>query len=226
MTGPEPEPADGPELMACLRKALGHDLPNLLVAIQGLARLLELEEGPHLGGDGRDYLARIRVGAERGQALVRALAEVIRAAADDEPSQPVGLNELVEEAAAEVRRQLAGAPVEFRFDILVSDLEAPPRRLRRALVELFRRAAQAREEAPRRVEVRAARLPEGVEIQVAAPGPALSPEEFRRLVAPPDPAEAAGLLLARALAARRGGRFTARSEPGRCLVFTLVVPGR
>src|SRR5437899_1008822 len=36
-------------LLACFQKALGHEMPNQLVAIGGLLRLLELEEGERLG---------------------------------------------------------------------------------------------------------------------------------------------------------------------------------
>src|SRR5205085_1375403 len=71
-------PARQERLLAMLQKALGHELPNRLIAVRGLAALLELEDGARLGAEGREYLARLAAEADRAHALVFALAEAVR----------------------------------------------------------------------------------------------------------------------------------------------------
>src|SRR5262245_32158836 len=52
-------------LLACFRRAAGHDLPNQLVGLQGLLHVLELEEADRLSADGRAYLQRLVAAARR-----------------------------------------------------------------------------------------------------------------------------------------------------------------
>ncbi len=68
------------QLRASLQKALGHDLPNQLVAVQGLVKLLELEEGERLTEEGRDYLVRLAAAARRTHETILQLAQDCRAA--------------------------------------------------------------------------------------------------------------------------------------------------
>ncbi len=75
-------------LLAALQQALGHDLPNQLIAVQGLARLLELEQGERLSAEGRDYLARLAAAAARAHALVAELAGLVRQARQAPPPAP------------------------------------------------------------------------------------------------------------------------------------------
>ena len=46
-------------LLGCFQKALGHELPNQLVALQGLARLIEMEQADRLDDEGRAHLLRL-----------------------------------------------------------------------------------------------------------------------------------------------------------------------
>jgi hypothetical protein len=93
-TDATPSSADGvsadrlAHLLAVLRQALGHDLPNQLIAVQGLARLLELEQGERLGAEGRDYLGRLAAGAAAAHARVAELAELVRQARPAPSSPP------------------------------------------------------------------------------------------------------------------------------------------
>ena len=65
-------------LLACLQKATGHELPNELVAMQGLVQLVQMEEGDHLGPESKDYLRRLVSRLRQTLELVRALAEAVR----------------------------------------------------------------------------------------------------------------------------------------------------
>ncbi len=67
------------DLLALLQKALGHELPNHLVAVQGLARMLEMEQAERLDDEGKDYLRRLAAAAQRAHELARSLADRVRA---------------------------------------------------------------------------------------------------------------------------------------------------
>jgi signal transduction histidine kinase len=229
------------ELLTTLRQALGHELPNHLVAARGLARLLELEEGERLGGDGRDYLRRLSGSIEGSHALVEALAEVVRAALDQEAARPVLVAELVQEVATELRHAGVDGAVDFACDILVPAVAAPPRGLRRVLTEVLRqsvRLAAARSLIPAfeggtsregpKVAVAARPTAEGVEIRVEDNGGGLSMNEAHQLFEPfghQDGGSGLGMVLARVLADRWGGSITVTTAAGRGTIFAIWIPG-
>src|SRR6266568_1263535 len=55
----------GEQLLASFRQAMGHDMPNHLVAAQGLVRLLEMDEKERLSPAGREYLGRLTIVLQR-----------------------------------------------------------------------------------------------------------------------------------------------------------------
>src|SRR5262245_60700475 len=89
-------------LLACYQQALGHELPNQLVALQGLARLVEADAGERLDEEGRACLVRLADMARRAHAFVAELADVGRTVRKAEAPAEVSLEELCREAAAEV----------------------------------------------------------------------------------------------------------------------------
>jgi signal transduction histidine kinase len=210
-------------LLAVLQKALGHDLPNVLVGVQGLARLLESEEGERLSADGRSYLARVAAGAARAHALVGALAEVARLGKPMPAAEPVDLAELAAGAAAEVEQLALDRNVVYDGPQQPLILFAPRAALRKVLVLLLRRAMTA---GPRRVEVSGRVADTAAEVCVADDGPALPPEEIGRLFEPatgPD-ASALDLFLVRHLAEDWGG--SVRVETGGRTAFIVTWPAK
>src|SRR5947209_6737970 len=105
---PETETAVAPEraaaLLAVFQQTVGHDLPNHLIAIQGLARVLELEEGERLSPAGRDLLARLAAAAQRAHEIVGTLAEIGRVGREVHATEFVALAELGREVAAELNQ--------------------------------------------------------------------------------------------------------------------------
>src|SRR5437870_1875703 len=98
----EPTPEDdrrrlarAERLLACYRQAVGHELPNQLVAIQGLVRVLEFEEGARLSAEGRDYLQRLAAAAQRTHALLRTLAAIGRVGREPVGPEPLALADVV-----------------------------------------------------------------------------------------------------------------------------------
>jgi signal transduction histidine kinase len=208
-------------LLCVLQKALGHELPNTLVAVQGLARLLELEEGERLGSDGRAYLGRLAAGAGRAHALVNALADVARLARPAPPATAVDFAEVAAEALAEANQLAPSRPAEYHH--LKSGLVvfAPRAALHKALVLLTRWGGAA----ATRVDVTAHAAGGAAEIRVAHQGAPLAPEKIDRLFEPFTGADDAGLelFLARQLAEDWGGAVRAESAGGGT-VFVVTCP--
>ena len=102
-------------VLACFQKALGHELPNQLVALQGLARLVEEEQAARLNDEGRALLLRVANLARRADVLVRSLAEIGRLTCDPGPVEAVALPDVAREAAAEVNLLSSGWSVEYHF---------------------------------------------------------------------------------------------------------------
>jgi len=226
-------PARPDGLLEILRKSLAHDLPNQLVAIQGLARVLEMEEGDRLGPDGRDYLRRMAAAAQRAHANVRSLAEVVKLVLVREPAGAASLGDVAREAAAEVSQLFPGRRIEYHFADDLPDLALPRAALRQALGHLFRNAVQAvAPERPPRIGLGARPAPAGQEIQVSDNGrglPASQREQFEAYfagLAPAPPTAGLGLVLVRQVVAGWGGRLHVAPAPGGGTVFSLVVPAR
>lgn len=65
-------------LLRGMHKVVSHDLPNQMVAVQGLLQLLSLEETNRLSEEGREYLRRLQNAARRTAELTRFLKEMER----------------------------------------------------------------------------------------------------------------------------------------------------
>jgi signal transduction histidine kinase len=212
-------------LLALFQKALGHELPNRLIAVQGLARLLELEEGERLGAEGRDYLGRLAAAAEEAHGLVAALAEVVRLGRA--PAGAVDLAEVAAEAVAEAEQLAAGRTVEYYWPRQACLLVAPRPALRKVLVLLLRRAGTAGTGGrPLRVDVCARLTRKDVEIRVSDDGAAIPNETIERLFEPFAGADGSGLglFLVRHLAEGWGGTVRVESHPGRGTEFVVTCP--
>jgi signal transduction histidine kinase len=215
--------------LACFQKALGHELPNQLVAARGLLRLLDLEQGDRLTPEGRDYLTRVGAAIERSHGLVAGLADIVRMARDLEAAQPVRLPELLQEIMVEMKRLFVDRTIAFEFDILFPIVHVPPRGFRQVLALLIRQAIQWGPKDSARIEIRSLAAPEGVEMRLSGHGTALAPEKQERLFDPfadgaGDVNDRLGLVMARAWAERRGGGLRFDAGPGRGNTFILRLP--
>lgn len=135
---PDPSPVS---LLACLQQALGHELPNQLVVLQGLVRLLETEEGQHLSPDGHALVNRLACAARRTHDVVVALAALVRQERRPALSESLTLDEALSEAIAEAK--LLCSDLRVVYD---SPSPAPPAAVSRSafhqvLVHLLRQLA-------------------------------------------------------------------------------------
>jgi signal transduction histidine kinase len=245
-------PAEGDRLsarmlLACFQEALGHELPNYLVALQGLARLLEEGEAQRLGPEGREQLGRLAALARHTDRLVRALADIGRLCRDARSGQPIALGEVAREAAAEVNLLYGGPAIVYDVPDDLPAVTVSRQSLYQVLVQLLRNAVQAVEagrphpssptlgDNPRegtnaagcRIEVGGRRDPGGVEVWVSDNGPGLPALPPERLFAPfqrGGDGLGLGLFLVRQVAACWGACLRVESEPGRGTRFTLLIP--
>jgi signal transduction histidine kinase len=215
-------------LLGCFQKALAHELPNQLVAIQGLLRVLELEERDRLGPEGLDYVSRAIAAAQRTHELVRALAGLGRAGREDQPAEAVALAEAASEAVAEVKLLHPGCQIEYDFPQTAPVLTVARPTLHQVLVRLLCNAARAgSEDRPVRALLGARTTDAGVEFWVADNGRGMSPEQQQQLFEPfANPADAGrglGLFMVRQVVESWGGVLHVASEPGRGSTFTIQV---
>jgi signal transduction histidine kinase len=213
-------------LLAYYQQVLGHDLPNLLISVQGLARLIAAENGPRLEADARALLERLAELARRADALSRSTAALGRTCRDTAPSTSVPLVEAVREAVAEVNLLCNGTEVEYDVAGNMPVLTVSRPALHQVLVQLLGNAARAGVSGRTlRVAVSARRSSRGVELRVSDDGRQIAADAIRRLGEPPTAHSGGpepGLFLVRELVAGWGGALHVSSEPGRGTTVTVL----
>jgi signal transduction histidine kinase len=212
-------------LLGCFQKALGHELPNQLVALQGLARLIEMEQADRLDDEGRAYLLRLADLARRADGLVRTLAEIGRLTKDSGPVEEASLAEAVSEAAAEVNLTAPGWSLRYAIDPRAAVVPVSRRSLRLVLLHLLRNAVQSDGGRASCVEVGSRRAANEVELWVKDDGRGLPETQAPRLFAcfAGGGTAGLGLFLVRQIVAGWGGAIRVHSEPGAGASFTVLV---
>ncbi|HZY84600.1 MAG TPA: HAMP domain-containing sensor histidine kinase [Gemmataceae bacterium] len=233
--GPRPGAAPTPclpgleHLLACFQEALGHDLPNLLVAAQGLARVVLEDQGPRLDAQGRHLLERVAALSREADGAVRTLAEVVRACREPPPPGGTELEEVARDAVAAAELLPGGASIGYDFPKALPPLNVPRRALYQVLVQLLRNACQAGVAGrPLRVRVGGRQAEGGAEVWVEDDGRGLTPAQQHELTEALAGRRGAtgpgwGLFLVRQVAAAWGGAVRVWSEPGRGTRVALLL---
>jgi signal transduction histidine kinase len=212
------------------QQALGHELPNRLIGIQGLARLVLADHGDRLDPGGRELLERLADLARRTDRMVRALAQVGQLDRATDPPEEVPLTEAVAEVVAEVKLLFNRYPIVYIIQRSMPTVMVARRGLHAVLQHLLRNAARAvQANAAACIEAGARPTAAGLELWITDNGCGLSPARQRNLFEPfqGDPAagsDGLGLFLVRQLVAGWGGSVRARSEPGKGATFTVRFP--
>jgi len=216
-------------LLACFQQALGHELPNRLVSVQGLARLLLLDQAERLDDEGREYLQRLANSIRQADELVRSLAELGRLLRDPGPSVLLDLAEMTAEAVASIKVLYPEREIEYHLGRDLPVLSLPRKQCQHLLTLLFRQALEATPgDRPVRLEVDAVRVAGGVDVWVADNGPGLTEAELRQRFDPfargsEGLGQGLGLFPVRELVAAWAGTLTVRSEPGEGTLYRLFV---
>lgn len=219
---PARELAVARQVLECYQQALGHDLPNRLVALQGLASLLQQDLGPTIDGEARACLERLVAIPREVHAQVSALADVGRTCREPGPLAPVSLDDLLAEAQATVNFQCAGRLTVSAAGPLPAVL-LPREAARRVAVEVFQFSAR-RAAADRPLRVRASCVqpaPGTTTLLLHDDGPALERAECAQAF---EPAQGLGLFLARLLADGWGGSLELSGPAGGGCLWSIVIP--
>jgi signal transduction histidine kinase len=233
-------PASPPcELLQCFQAALGHELPNQLVAVHGLARLLGDQHGQGLNAEGHGLLDRLTAAVSRADHLVRRLAEIGRLCCEVDAPEPgeaaVGLADAAREAVAAVNLMYPGRELHYDGGEGLPFFRVSRRALHKVLVELLSNAVQACPPGPSPpVEIGGAVAAGGREFWVRDRGRGIGSGEADRLFqpflsrsTPAGPVKGGlGLFLVRQVVARWGGVLRLRSEEGPGTDVTVFVPER
>ena len=192
---------------------VAHELKNPLAAIQGLVQLLQRNTEDDRS---RERLEVVASEAARMAVLVRDYLSLNRPLEDLQP-RTVALGALSREVVAvlSARAEQAGVRLACEGDLSV---EADPRRLKEALLNLVANAVEATP-AGGEVTVGLHRGDGQVEVRVTDSGRGMTQEQLARLGTPffttREEGTGLGVLLARAVAEQHGGSLRYESEPGR-----------
>jgi signal transduction histidine kinase len=209
--------------------SVSHDLRAPLRAIDGFARMLELDHARNLDETGRRYVERVRAGAQQMGELIDGLLAFSRLQRQAMTIEPVGLGSLVDDVWQELAPERAGRAVE----LTVADL--PPaagdrRLLRHVVANLLGNALKyTRGRDPARIEVG---VVEGGAFFVRDNGAGFDPryadklfQVFQRLHRAEEyEGTGVGLALASRIIQRHGGRIWADAAPDRGATFFFTLP--
>lgn len=107
-------PGRADRLLKNMHKVFSHDLPNQMMAVQGLLQLLSLEETDRMSPAGREYVRRLQNASHRASDLVRFLREMSRLNGYVPKPETIDFGVWERELQVELRRQFPER--EFQFD--------------------------------------------------------------------------------------------------------------
>jgi K+-sensing histidine kinase KdpD len=218
-------------LLKCFQKAHNHELPNHLVAIQGLVRLLKLEMEPKLDEESLEIFKRLETASQRTHEVIRTLAAIGRIGEEKASEEPVNLLDAAQEAACAVTSLLPRTAVQYDFPVDLPMLALDSASVHLVMYHLLRRAAQSAV-GSKAVQVRVgARLDEeGVAFWVADDGPVLSNRELEEVLEPftgdhrQEATRGLGMFLVRQWVDAWGATLRVEADTDKGNVFTLVCP--
>lgn len=211
--------------------SVSHDLRGPLRAVDGFAEALVDEYAGRLDDTARDYLGRIRAGAQRMGLLIDALLDLSRIGRAELARGRVDITALVHDLVADLRRAHPHRDVEVAVqpDIVA---DADPHLLRVVLQNLIGNAWKfTGDAAPARIEVGAThdRAPveyfvrdNGAGFDMAYAAKLFSP--FQRLHSQTEfPGSGVGLATVSRIVARHGGEISAEGRPGEGATFRFTL---
>lgn len=217
-------------LVACFQAFVGHELPNALVGLQGLARLLATESG--MPEEARGLLDRLAALARKTDLCSRRLAEIGRLLRGPTFGPPVELTEAIREAAAETNTRHLGSPLELTMPHSLPTLPLARPLLHAVLVQLFANAAGAGTSGrPCLIQITTTTDDGGVWLTVSDGGRGMSETQLAQLGEPfaagRQPGATGtglGFFLVRQAAAKWGGAVRVGSVPGSGTTVSVFFP--
>jgi signal transduction histidine kinase len=214
-------------LFTLYQRALGHDLPNQLVSIQGFARMVETDLPASTQAETRTRIGRVADLARKADEQMRALANIGRTLCSPPSPERIDLGELVHEAAIETRLVFNTVPVEYHFSVDAPVLTTVRVPLYRVVSELLRNSFQAVADRRLVIDLAAGRGEAGsLVLRVSDNGRGMNDTMLRQVEATlagrPAGTMGLGLVFVRLALAGWGGAIRIRSEPEQGTAITLI----
>ncbi|HEV2862968.1 MAG TPA: ATP-binding protein [Pyrinomonadaceae bacterium] len=219
------------ESLGEMSAGLAHEFKNALATLHGYAQLLQ---NPKLAGGSRESAADSLLQEVRGLSeMVTSFLNFARPRTPDLAA--VGLGELLEQCAADLRGVYDSRRAALRIEGEFAEVQADERMLRQALLNLLRNAAEAiaEESAERHVTVRGSReAGEGgagwAVLEIEDTGRGIAPEDLQRVFIPffttKSKGHGVGLALAHRVVTDHGGTLDASNSRAGGAVFRLRLP--
>ncbi|MDR5900361.1 PAS domain-containing protein [Halomonas vilamensis] len=215
--------------------SMSHELRTPLNAIIGFGQLLEYEEG--LDEEAQDNVAEILTAGRHLLELINDILNLAKVESGqlDVSSEPVAVDEIVEECLGLVRGQATKGGIQITTEALEGAVVRADRtRLKQVLLNLLTNAVKYNREQGQVDVTLAAPDSERLQIRVTDTGRGVAPEDhaalfepFNRLAAEGSTIEGTGigLSIARRMTELMGGRLDVESELGVGSCFWVELPG-
>lgn len=225
---PSTTPSD--EELSAFAYAASHDLQEPLRMVRSYLSLLEERYQQKLDADGAEMIRYASEGAERMQEMIDALLAYARIETRGDPMQPVDLDDVLDDALANLSLRIEETRAEIDRDPL-PDVTADPAQLTELLQNLVGNAIQYAEDRPC-IRVRAEDRGDVVGLRVEDDGPGIPPEEQDRIFSMFQRGSTAGevdgsgmgLAICKRIAERHGGSIHVDSTPGEGTTFDVRLP--
>ena len=203
---------------------VAHELKNPLAAVKGLVQLVA--RAPDSSERSCERLAVVQTEISRMETILHEYLSFARPLEDLSP-QPVDVVEVAEGVAAVLSARADEGRVALAVSGAATRLQADPRRLKEALLNVVANAIDFTP-AGGRVDVHVAPDAGGARVTVRDTGRGISPDDLPRVgtsfFTTRDTGTGLGVVLARNVVAQHGGRFELASEAGRGTTVTITLP--
>lgn len=129
--------AQADRLLEQMRQVCSHDLPNQLVVLQSLLKLLTLEESADLGAEGREYVRRLQNATRHASAMVRFLKEMGTLKTRVARLESIALVQLARELQGGLQHLYPERRFAFAWDWRVPAIVGDARLYVQAILEVF-----------------------------------------------------------------------------------------
>jgi light-regulated signal transduction histidine kinase (bacteriophytochrome) len=217
-------PAQADRLLRQMHQVCSHDLPNQMVVLQSLLKLLSLEESANLSDEGREFVRRLQNATRHASGMVRFLKEMGSLKTRAARLEPIALAQLARELQGGLQHLYPDRQFAFEWDWRVPAIVGDTRLFVQAILELFAglshaNGQQCRISASAREHADMIELAFHIEERLASDGAAGSAKP-RKLE------ERMEIVLAREWLALCGAGIEVLSAEGAEARFSLIVPNR
>ncbi|ADB62299.1 histidine kinase [Haloterrigena turkmenica DSM 5511] len=210
--------------------AASHDLQEPLRMVSSYLQLIETRYGDDLDGDGEEFLEFAIGGADRMRSMIEALLEYSRVDSEGAPLEPTDLNDVLEEALADLQVKIDEHDGRVTAETLPR-VRGDPDQLRQVFQNLLSNAIEFSGEPPQ-IWITTERDGSEWRVAVEDDGIGIDPDDqerifdvFQRLHSHEEyEGTGIGLALCQRIVDRHDGRIWAESEPGAGATFTFTLP--